>query len=146
MNEEEIIKGLRFCADTDCHCEECPYADTQERICIDNLFFDAANAVESQQSRIAELEKQLSESRTEIEQRNLAGDFAYVIGQFTSSQGENGRLKGENRKLKKELAESQRREKAAVDFIKYLDRNYSRYIAENEKFEPWRGPQDEKGE
>ena len=63
METEEIIKGLRFCAGTDCHCEECPYADTQERICIDNLFFDVANEIESQQTRIADLEKQLSESQ-----------------------------------------------------------------------------------
>ena len=41
--------------------------------------------------------------------------------------------------LQAQLAESQRREKAAVEFIKYLDRNYSGYMAEDEKFEQWRG-------
>lgn len=63
MNEEEIIKGLRFCAGTDCHCEECPYEDTDKGICIDNLMYEAADALESQQTRIADLENQLSESQ-----------------------------------------------------------------------------------
>ena len=34
--------------------------------------------------------------------------------------------------LQAQLAESQRRELAAVEFIKYLDRNYSGYMAEDE--------------
>lgn len=48
--------------------------------------------------------------------------------------------------LQAQLAESQRRERAAVDFIKYLDRNYSGYMAEDERFEQWRGPMAGKGE
>ncbi len=89
---EKIVKTLRMAADNCCGANS---------VCT-----KAADLIES-------LQGQLAEARTEIEQRNLAGDFTYVIGQFASSQGENGRLKGENRKLKKELAESQRREKAA---------------------------------
>ncbi len=44
------------------------------------------------------------------------------------------------------LRESRRRAEAAEDFIQYLDRNYSRYLPENEQFEQWRGPQAEEGE
>lgn len=44
--------------------------------------------------------------------------------------------------LQAQLAESQRRERAAVEFIKYLDRNYSGYMAEDERFAEWRGPQE----
>ena len=62
------------------------------------LMSDAADLLESQQARIAELEAQ--------------------------------------------LAASQRRERAAVEFIKYLDRNYSGYMAEDERFSKWRGPRD----
>ena len=45
--------------------------------------------------------------------------------------------------LQAELAESQRRELAAVEFIKYLDRNYSGYMAEDERFAEWRDPQED---
>ena len=49
--------------------------------------------------------------------------------------------------LQAQLSASQRREKAAVEFIKYLDRNYSGYMAEDERFSKWRGTQEaEKGE
>lgn len=46
------------------------------------------------------------------------------------------------KQLEQELAESRRREQAAVEFIKYLDRNYSGYITEDERFAEWRGPQE----
>ena len=56
-------------------------------------------------------------------------------------------LRTENASLREQLAESQRREQAAVEFIKYLDRNYSGYMAEDERFAEWRGPQEDgKGE
>lgn len=55
-------------------------------------------------------------------------------------------LRNENVALRAKLSESQRREQAAVEFIKYLDRNYSGYMAEDERFAQWRGPQAGKGE
>ena len=48
-------------------------------------------------------------------------------------------LRNENVALRAKLSESQRREQAAVEFIKYLDRNYSGYMAEDERFAQWRG-------
>lgn len=42
--------------------------------------------------------------QTEINQRNMVGDFKYLNTRFAMSQGENGRLKGENRKLKRQIA------------------------------------------
>ena len=44
-----------------------------------------------------------------------------------------------NERLHAGLAQSGR---AAVEFIKYLDRNYSGYMAEDERFADWRGPQE----
>ena len=52
MNEEEIIKGLRRCADRG-GCEKCPYEDTDKGICIDNLMYDAADLIESLQAQLA---------------------------------------------------------------------------------------------
>lgn len=74
--------------------------------------------IESQVAEIAELQGQLGAATKEIEQRNLAGDFVYVIGKYKSSQGDNARLKGENRKLRKELTASQQETRAAVADLK----------------------------
>lgn len=41
--------------------------------------------------------------------------------------------------LRGQLTESQRRERAAVEFIQHLDREYSQYIADR-GFEQWHGP------
>ena len=66
MEMEEIIKGLRRCADRG-GCEKCPYEDTDKGICIDNLMYEAADALESQLSRIAEVEKQLEAAARDLE-------------------------------------------------------------------------------
>lgn len=41
-------------------------------------------------------------------------------------------------KYKSRLDEAIREREAAIDFIKYLDRNYSSYMTEDEKFTQWR--------
>lgn len=41
-------------------------------------------------------------------------------------------------KYKSRLDEAIREREAAIDFIKYLDRNYSSYMTEDEKFSQWR--------
>lgn len=41
-------------------------------------------------------------------------------------------------KYKARLDEAIREREAAIDFIKYLDRNYSSYMTEDEKFSQWR--------
>jgi hypothetical protein len=158
MNEEERIKEIR-------QRTEAATAEKEKGNAIDSAALSWAIVqidVPYLLDLIESLQGQLSEARTEIEQRNLAGDFTYVIGQFTMSQGENGRLKGENRKLKKELSESQRREKAAVVDLKLSNTRKFNNPCEicrkrGEKCAPvdlqdvcrlweWRGPQDEKGE
>ncbi len=62
MNNAELIKALRICANQTC-CDNCPRYDidhTQDaqRCCI-QLINDAADALEAAEKRIAELEKQL---------------------------------------------------------------------------------------
>lgn len=47
--------------------------------------------------------------------------------------------------MQAQLAASQRRESAAVEFIHHLDREYSHYIADK-GFEQWRGQEAGKGE
>ncbi len=44
MEMEEIIKGLRRCADIG-GCEKCPYENTDKGICIDNLMLEEKNAL-----------------------------------------------------------------------------------------------------
>lgn len=51
---------------------------------------------------------------------------------------ENAKIK----QLEQELAETKHELRAAIEFIKYLDRNYSGYMAEDERFAEWRGPQE----
>lgn len=46
--------------------------------------------------------------------------------------------------LTAQLKEARQREKAAVEFIKYLDCNYSGYMTENERFAKWRGSRKER--
>ena len=48
--------------------------------------------------------------------------------------------------LQAQLSTSQRRERAAVEFIKYLDRNYSGYMTEDERFAEWRGRRESEGD
>jgi chromosome segregation ATPase len=65
----------------------------------------ARNAMESALALACDIQSLRQKNvalKSEIEQRNLAGDFKVLITRIAMSQGENGRLKGENRKLKSE--------------------------------------------
>ena len=83
-------------------------------------------------------------------QREGYSDIETMISQYKQvmiAANEHDLDRGEEvERLEAQLAASQRREKAAVEFIKYLDRNYSGYMTEDERFEQWRGPQAGKGE
>lgn len=66
MEIEEIIDVLHVCADDEIICTACPYYDTGvygsgTAACYQNLMLEAADAIESQQKRIAELEAALRE-------------------------------------------------------------------------------------
>ena len=57
MESNEIIKALRHCAVNGSTCRECP-AYNQDSGCLDRLHAQAAELLEAQQRRIAELEEQ----------------------------------------------------------------------------------------
>lgn len=65
MNNEELIDGLRWCADESICCddfsgEKCPYFDEKKSSCsVDEILHAAADALEAAGKRIAELEAQL---------------------------------------------------------------------------------------
>ena len=65
MEIKELIDTLRVCADDDIICPACPrhekykYAGTAE--CYEKLMLEAAETIESQRKRIAELEATLRE-------------------------------------------------------------------------------------
>ena len=65
MTNEELIKGLRWCADESICCdgfsgEKCPYF--YDRDCPKLIMIDAADAIEASEKRIAELEDDLRNS------------------------------------------------------------------------------------
>lgn len=65
MNNTELIKGLRWCADESICCddfsgEKCPYFDEKKDSCsVDEILHAAADALEADDKLIAELEAQL---------------------------------------------------------------------------------------
>ena len=66
MEIKEIIETLRVCADDDIICPACPHYDSGvygsgTADCYQNLMLKAADTIESQQKRIAELEAALRE-------------------------------------------------------------------------------------
>lgn len=66
MEIKEIIDILRVCADDESICPACPHYDTGvygsgTAACYQNLMLEAADTIESQQKRIAELEATLRE-------------------------------------------------------------------------------------
>lgn len=64
MENTELIKGLRWCADESICCddfsgEKCPYFDEKKDSCsVDEILHAAADALEAAEKRIAELEAQ----------------------------------------------------------------------------------------
>lgn len=88
--------------------------------------------VETQAAEIAELRRRVDTKETllrlqETTMSMLSSDKDTLIHKL--------------HKLQAQLTASQQRERAAVEFIRYLDREYSHYIADR-GFEQWRRPQE----
>jgi hypothetical protein len=90
------------------------------------------------------LAKEVRQLREENEllQAQLA-DYHHMSELVDGKMEENQRLRRINENLQAQLSASQRRADVAVEFIKYLDRNYSGYMSEDERFAEWRGEQSE---
>jgi predicted nucleic acid-binding Zn ribbon protein len=70
MNNAELIKALRTCADHNAVGDkcygECPYNGNYNE-CVDQMILDAADALEAAEKRIAELEAQIPKEGEWIE-------------------------------------------------------------------------------
>lgn len=121
MDNNEIVRATRALAvSRDNQCDNDFVLMAGKKVVLNT----AAGLIESLQAQLTEkdLEMEVLEGRAENQREYLMS-------------------------LRRQLIASTHREKAAVNFIKYLDRNYSGYMAEDEKFEQWRCPQEvEKGE
>ena len=76
MTNTELIDGLRWCADESICCddfsgEKCPYFDEKKDSCsVDEILHAATDALEADEKRIAELEKQLPKEGEWIVDKN----------------------------------------------------------------------------
>lgn len=85
MEIEEIIDVLRVCADDETICPACPHYDTGAygsgtAACYQNLMLEAADVIESQQKRIAELEAALREQEERENPKPLTLDELRQMG------------------------------------------------------------------
>lgn len=162
---EEIVRALRWLAKVrtycDAHmvnCKECEFTgfctdpDSEESICEQAELFEQAaakiaelNDFASSQSakllaRVAELEGQLctTPSETIYEQTLREYGIINIANLYECAEHREAAIRSQ-------LTASQQETRAAVEFIRHLDREYSHYIADR-GFEQWRGPQEaEKG-
>lgn len=66
MKNEELINGLRWCADESICGEKCPYFDEKKDFCsVEEILNDAADALEAAEHRIADLETALAACRVQ---------------------------------------------------------------------------------
>lgn len=109
MTVEHILKALVCCKNND--CDNCPNTFGN---CMHNLCADAIDLIERQKIEIEYL-------------NNIQADLRESL-----------RLASEaNKDMAAELSALKKDYEKAVDFIKYLDRNYSSYMTEDERFENW---------
>ena len=120
MTTDEIVKALRE------NAEWCGANEYEIPLCMGDNQLEAAGLIESLQAENERLAihggryMQLADERYKM--------FERAIKRADDAEAQ--------------LAKSRRRERAAVEFIKYLDRNYSGYMAEDERFADWRGHQE----
>lgn len=152
MEAEQILKALRCCLAGLCD-ERCPlFGETSN--CEKTLMIQSADLIESLQSRIAELEKQLA-AKEAVNQAYSATVSLMKIDKSDAIQ------RAES--AEKQLAASQRREQAAVEDLESfmresnelractycgIDQSWgcSLHKTSSMCMPKWRGPQDGKGE
>ena len=75
METKEIIDTMRICADGDITCPACPRYERSmnygSAYCFYELMLEAADTIESQQNRIAELEAAIREQEERENQKPL---------------------------------------------------------------------------
>lgn len=148
MNADEIAKALRTlrCADS-CNCLSCPCEQFRSYVtnesCDDGTRLAAADLIESLQARITELEDHLAQKTNEAD--GMRSNW--------SKCAENYQQKCRDiAELENQLAESQRRERAAVEDIEKMmricEKGSCHFCANGDCTESpycnpkWRGPQE----
>lgn len=80
---DEIVRGLRICAALDGGCGKCGYGNLPSPECTQKNMQSAANRIEQQQARIAELEAQLADSQ----QREQAAEADLMLAAKETQDG-----------------------------------------------------------
>ena len=120
MNADEIVKALRG------ECEDCSECAVEDKNCRAIYYCpnrDAASLIESLQAQLKDVTATLGQT--------------WEWDMYKCANREIDRLR-------RELAASQRREKAAVEFINWFHSEFGRYMPAvyYDKFDKWRGPQE----
>lgn len=166
MNANEIARGLRYCYSEDmvCGCNGCPYHDRENDTCTtEKLELQAADLIESLQAQLAENETTAIAERETLQQwvndlqSGMYVNCVYCGHRYGPSETTPVSMadalkehiencpKHPMSALKAQLAESQRRERAAR--LEVCRRCPDGEIIDGVKHYPcdgceWRGPQD----
>ena len=64
---DETKKGLGFCGVLDGDCENCPYDDGPQLLCVDRLRKDALAYIQQLESRLAQVERERDAAVSDLE-------------------------------------------------------------------------------
>ncbi|WP_312281576.1 hypothetical protein [Oscillibacter sp.] len=130
MNPDEIIRALRCCGNTDTKRPDCEHCPANGYMCVKRMLEGAADLLESQQSRIAELEgitfwaqnrylkEQLADLEAELLQKTNEAD-GMRSNWYKSAESYQQKCR-DMAELEAQLAASRHRERAAVEDMKRI--------------------------